>query len=255
MLDGLNKQQLEAVVNSFDSNCLVIAGAGAGKTRVLTTRIAYAIKELEVSDSSIMAITFTNKAAKEMLERINKTVDASNMWIGTYHYICIRILKMFGSEIGLDYFSILLPKESKKIAFTILNNMRVPATKQLVNNYLNKISDCKGELKTYQNVKKEVALGKLSKEKYDDEFLTFYEEFQNYNWNSHMLDFDDIILYTVTLIKKSRETREYIHNRFKYVFGDESQDSNTANMVLMMLISGGNNLFLVGKLVAHVKPH
>lgn len=252
MLEGLNQQQYNAVVDSIYNNSLVIAGAGSGKTRVLTTRVQYIIEKLGHHPSSIMCITFTNKAAKELLSRIEKiSDDAHLMWIGTYHSICVRFLKMFGNEIGLGKFSILDSDESKKVAKDVLVKLGLEADAKTMKMFMSKMSFLKNNLVTDKMYRTKTANCYIPK--YDNlnssndyDFTEFYTMYQEHNRQHHLLDFDDLILYTLILINKSKTVQDYIKNTFKFVCGDEVQDSNINNFMLLKSFSKDCNLFIVG---------
>ena len=254
MLEGLNIQQKSAVIDTFKNNSLVLAGAGSGKTRVLITRIQYILEKLNKPASSIMAITFTNKAADELLSRAKKaTEDAGDMWVGTYHSICIRLLKMFGEDIGLNDFTILDPKNAKKSAESVMVSMGIITSKSILNTYLNKVSRLKNNLMTPKKYR-EIYLKKHKgdKEKLQEdrefEFIEFYNKYQKDNYNHQTIDFDDIIMYTILLLQSSNNAKMFIKKNFNYIMADEVQDSNTCNFVLIQLLSACCNLFMVGDL-------
>lgn len=252
MLEGLNKQQKDVILNSLNANSLVLAGAGSGKTRVLITRIQYIIEELKKYPSSIMAITFTNKAANELLERARKvTEEASEMWVGTYHSICIRLLRMFGEDIGLEDFTILDTYNAGKCASNVMSSMGLIASKQMVKNYLSRVSSLKNDLITPKRYRDEKLLkykGEEDRLREDTEFdfIEFYSKYQKENFENQTIDFDDIILYTILLLQSSEDAKSFVKKTFRYIHGDEVQDSNTSNIILMNLLSKDCNLFLVG---------
>lgn len=253
MLSELNVQQRNAILGSFTQDTLVLAGAGAGKSKTLITRIQYILTEKNAQPSSIIAITFTNKSANELLERAKKVCDsADEMWIGTFHSICIRLLRMFGEDIGLGNFTIMDPYNCKKAAQEVLENMGAVITKQIVNNYLSRVSALKNELITSKRYR-ENKLAKYTSEyeqKCDPEyeFIQFYSNYQINNLRNQTLDFDDLILYTVLLLKSSKNAQDFVKKNFKYVHIDESQDSNSSNIALFNLLSKDCNLFIVGKI-------
>lgn len=251
MLDDLNEQQKNAVLGSFAQDTLVLAGAGAGKTKLLVERVKYILEEKNADPGSIMCITFTNKAAKELLDRARKVCkDANEMWVGTFHSICIRLLRMFGDEIGLSDFTILDPYNSKKAAIDVLNQMGSIISKELLSNYLSRISHLKNELITSKKYR-EKTLSKYANayEAQTDpeyQFCTFYSKYQKENLTNQTIDFDDIILYTILLLKLSNNAKEFVSKHFKYIHVDETQDSNTSNIALFKLLSANCNLFIVG---------
>lgn len=252
MLKGLNNQQKDAIVSSFAQDSLVLAGAGAGKTKVLITRIQYILEILKKPASSIMAITFTNKAANELLERASKVTDsAHDMWVGTYHSICIRLLRMFGDEIGLEDFTILDPYNSKKIAQEIMVKLGLVVTKSTVNGYLNRVSSLKNDLitpKKYREKKLAKYKGDYDAYKEDPEleFIEFYSMYQKENLSNQTVDFDDIIMYTILLLNVSKNAQDFVRKTFTYIHADEVQDSNTSNIILINMLSKNCNLFMVG---------
>lgn len=252
MLDGLNVQQKDAILSSFQQDSLVLAGAGAGKTKVLITRIQYILDVLKRPASSIMAITFTNKASKELLERASKVTElASDMWVGTYHSICIRLLRMFGEEIGLEDFTILDPYNSRKIAQEIMVKLGIVVSKSTVNGYLNRVSSLKNDLitpKKYREKKLNKYKGDYDAYKDDPEidFIEFYSRYQKENLSNQTVDFDDIILYTILLLNTSQNAKDFVRKTFSYIHADEVQDSNTSNIILINMLSSNCNLFMVG---------
>ena len=253
MLDDLNEQQRNAVLGSFTQDSLVLAGAGAGKTKLLVERVKYILDEKHAEPSSIMCITFTNKAAKELLDRAKKVCEeAEEMWVGTFHNICIRLLRMFGDEIGLSDFTILDPYNSRKSAIDVLKKMGTVVSKEKLNNYMSRISHLKNELITSKKYREKI-LSKYASPyeaqtdpEYD--FCSFYSKYQQENLKNQTIDFDDIILYTILLLRLSQNAQEFVRKRFRYIHVDETQDSNTSNIVLFKLLSKNCNLFIVGDL-------
>lgn len=253
-LDNLNKQQTDAILNSLENNSLVLAGAGSGKTKTLITRIEYLLKVLNVQPSSIMAITFTNKAAKELIQRAEKvTSNADEMTVGTYHSICMKLLRMFGEDIGLDSFTVLDKNNAVRCAKNILTEMGLVASKQIIIKYIKKMSRLKNKLispKMYRKIKMDKYNGCSEKFRDDPEydFIEFYSNFQKENYNNRTIDFDDMILYTMTLLQSSKNAQMYIKDTYKYIHADEVQDSNESNIRLLNEFSKYANLFMVGDL-------
>lgn len=253
-LDNLNKQQTDAILNSLENNSLVLAGAGSGKTKTLITRIEYLLKVLNVQPSSIMAITFTNKAAKELITRAEKvTSKADEMTVGTYHSICMKLLRMFGEDIGLDNFTVLDKNNAVKCAKNILTEMGLVASKQIIIKYIKKMSKLKNKLispKMYRKIKMDKYNGCSEKFRDDPEydFIEFYSKFQMENYNNRTIDFDDMILYTMTLLQSSENAQRYIKETYRYIHADEVQDSNESNIRLLNEFSKYANLFMVGDL-------
>lgn len=251
MLLELNNQQRASILGSFTQDTMVLAGAGAGKSKVVVTRIEYILETRKVEPSTIMAITFTNKAAGELLSRVRSVCpDANEMWIGTFHSICIRLLRMFGSDIGLDDFTILDAYNAKKAAGEVLTKMGIVTSKSILNNYMGRASSLKNRLVTPKKYRED----KLSKytndyERVQDpeyEFIEFYSKYQKANLDHQTIDFDDIILYTIFLLRKSVGAQDFIRRNFSFIHVDETQDSNTSNIVLFKLLSKDCNLFIVG---------
>lgn len=253
-LDNLNKQQTDAILNSLENNSLVLAGAGSGKTKTLITRIEYLLKVLNVKPSSIMAITFTNKAAKELITRAEKvTSNADEMTVGTYHSICMKLLRMFGEDIGLDNFTVLDKNNTIKCVKNILTEMGLVASKQVIIKYIKKMSKLKNKLispKMYRKIKMDKYNGCSEKFRDDPEydFIEFYSKFQKENYDNRTIDFDDMILYTMTLLQSSENAQMYIKETYKYIHADEVQDSNESNIRLLNEFSKYANLFMVGDL-------
>lgn len=251
LLNGLNNQQLSAVKDSFTQDSLVIAGAGSGKTRVLITRVAYAVEEKGYSPSSIMAITFTNKAAREMENRLISTIGedkTSQIWVGTFHSICIRLLRMFGEDIGFEKFTILDNNDIKKSIKTTLDSLGISSDKATANNYKKRMSSLKNDLITplsYRK-KKEEKYNNDIRQSSEYDFIRFYSKYQVDNFKNKTMDFDDIIMYTILLLKKSEGARNFVKNKFKLLLTDEVQDSNTSNITLISLLGANCNKLLVG---------
>lgn len=251
MLEGLNEQQRNAVLGSFAQDTLVLAGAGAGKSKTIVERVKYILDEKHAEPSSIMCITFTNKAAHELLDRVKKVCkEADEMWVGTFHSICIRLLRMFGDEIGLYDFTILDPYNSKKSAIDVLTKMGAVVSKEILNNYLSRISHLKNELMTSKKYRESILkkYTNVYEAQTDPEyqFCQFYTNYQRENLKNQTIDFDDIILYTILLLKLSKNAQNFVAKHFKYIHVDETQDSNTSNITLFKLLSANCNLFIVG---------
>ena len=245
LLKNLNEPQLEAVTYG-DGPLLVIAGAGSGKTRVLTHRIAYLISERGVKPWNIIAITFTNKAAKEMKERVHSLLGesiASDMWVGTFHSMCVRILRREIEKIGFDRdFLIFDTSDTKAIIKECIRELGID-DKIFSDKYLlSEISKAKNELITpdrYGNMyASDFRMNKIARA---------FELYQTKLKKNNALDFDDIISYTVEILKKFPEVLEYYQEKFKYVLVDEYQDTNKAQDALVALLAGKyNNVCVVG---------
>ena len=242
-LDRLNDRQKEAVLHR-DGPLLVLAGAGSGKTSVLTTSIAYKIKEQSINPSHILAITFTNKAAGEMKERIADLLDmdVSYLWIGTFHSICARILRMNIEKIGYSSnFTIYDTTDQRTLIKEIINDLGL---KDEINYRLaqNVISNAKNK-----SIGPDEFL-KLNFYMQDaDAIAEIYKEYEKKKFDYNALDFDDLIEKVLDLFSKDKETLAYYQNKFDYIFVDEFQDTNNSQYELIKFIAGANqNVVAVG---------
>ena len=242
-LDRLNDKQKEAVLHK-DGPLLVLAGAGSGKTSVLTTSIAYKIKEQSINPSHILAITFTNKAAGEMKERIADLLDmdVSYLWIGTFHSICARILRMNIEKIGYSSnFTIYDTTDQRTLIKEIINELDL---KDEINYRLaqNVISNAKNK-----SIGPDEFL-KLNFYMQDaDAIAEIYKEYEKKKFDYNALDFDDLIEKVLDLFSKDKETLAYYQNKFDYIFVDEFQDTNNSQYELIKFIAGENqNVVAVG---------
>lgn len=244
LLAGLNEKQREAVLH-FEGPLLILAGAGSGKTRVLTHRIAYLIEEHQVNPYNILALTFTNKAAKEMRDRVDQivTYGAQNIWVSTFHSTCVRILRRYIDHLGYDRnFTIYDTDDQKILMKDICKHLNIDTKKYRERTFLNAISSAKDELKTPTQYADEV-----SKEYNKKIFGTVYKEYQKRLKQNNALDFDDLIMLTVQLFRENAEVLDYYQQRFQFILVDEYQDTNTAQfMFLSLLASRYQNLCVVG---------
>ena len=244
LLKGLNDKQYEAVVNT-EGPCLVIAGAGSGKTKVLTHKIAYLIKENNVLPWNILAITFTNKAANEMKERIVSIVgeDAKDIWMGTYHSICVRILRRFIDRIGFESsFIIFDTSDQKTLVKTCLKELNIDDKLFTDRGVLTEISNAKNEMLEPEQYAAR-ATGDFRKEK----IAVIYELYQKRLRENNAVDFDDIINYTIKIFRENEDVLEYYANKFRYILADEYQDTNKSQFTLIkMLASAYGNITVVG---------
>ena len=243
-LKELNKEQYEAVINT-EGPCLVIAGAGSGKTKVLTYKIAYLIEEKHVKPWSILAITFTNKAANEMKKRVEDLIgDATNdMWIGTFHSICVRILRRYIDRIGFDKsFAIFDTTDQKNIVKECIKELNIDDKLFNEKSVMNEISNSKNEmLEPDQYLIR--ANGDYRKEK----IAKIYELYQKKLKSNNAIDFDDIINYTIKILLENPDCLEYYQEKFKYVLIDEYQDTNKAQFTLVSLLASKyGNITVVG---------
>ena len=229
LLEDLNPPQREAVLHE-GAPVLVVAGAGSGKTRVLTRRIAYLVSERRVHPGSILAITFTNKAAAEMRGRVMQLVGnrAKLMWVSTFHSACVRILR---SEIGRfnfsRTFSIYDDADSKRLMQLVANDLDLDPKRFPVRGILNWVSNCKNELVDHESA------GARARTSIEESYAEAYREYQRRLTASNALDFDDLIMTTVHLMQAYPDLREQYRRRFRHVLVDEYQDTNHAQYVLV----------------------
>ncbi len=243
-LEILNDKQREAAAQ-IEGPVLILAGAGSGKTRVLTNRTAYMIDELGISPWNILAITFTNKAAGEMRERIDKLVGhgSESIWVATFHSTCVRILRRHIDLIGYDTnFTIYDTDDSKSLMRDVIKKLGLDPKQNPEKRFLNRISNCKNELSSYEDEEKE-AMGDYA----DELFAKVYRHYQEGLRSNNALDFDDLLMKTVELFRAHPEVLENYRNRFLYIMVDEYQDTNTAQFELIRLLADKNrNICVVG---------
>jgi DNA helicase-2/ATP-dependent DNA helicase PcrA len=243
LLNGLNPQQQKAV-KATEGPLLIMAGAGSGKTRVLTHRIAYLLVEKGVNPYNILAITFTNKAAREMRERIYKMMGgtADEIWISTFHSMCVRILRRDIDRIGYNRnFTILDTTDQQSVVKAILKDKNIDPKKYDPRALLGAISSAKNEL--------------IDPEKYDSlangyfELVVsdVYKEYQKRLQKNQALDFDDLIMQTIKLFTRVPEVLEFYQRKFQYIHVDEYQDTNKSQYTLVKLLAARfQNLCVVG---------
>lgn len=242
--DTLNKQQQEAVFHT-EGPVLILAGAGSGKTRVLTHRIAYLIEEKGVNPWNIMAITFTNKAAGEMRERVDKIVGfgSESIWVSTFHSSCVRMLRRFIDRLGFDTnFTIYDTDDQKTLMKDICKRLDIDTKIYKERSIMAAISSAKDELIGPEEYELKV-MGDFSKRK----IALAYKEYQKELKKNNALDFDDLIMKTVELFQACPDVLEYFQERFKYIMVDEYQDTNTAQFKFVSLLAEKyKNLCVVG---------
>ena len=242
--DTLNTQQQEAVFHT-EGPVLILAGAGSGKTRVLTHRIAYLIEEKGVNPWNIMAITFTNKAAGEMRERVDKIVGfgSESIWVSTFHSSCVRMLRRFIDRLGFDTnFTIYDTDDQKTLMKDICKRLDIDTKIYKERSIMAAISSAKDELIGPEEYELKV-MGDFSKRK----IALAYKEYQKELKKNNALDFDDLIMKTVELFQACPDVLEYFQERFKYIMVDEYQDTNTAQFKFVSLLAGKyRNLCVVG---------
>lgn len=242
-LDNLNPQQREAAIHK-NGPLLILAGAGSGKTSTMTHRIAYLIKEEGISPYNILAVTFTNKAAKEMRDRVESLIgEGIGMWILTFHSMCLRILRRHAEILGYNNdFVVYDPTDQKVVMKTCMKERNVDDKKYPVSYVLSIISDCKEKDLTpaqYLRLQGEDFRSKTVAE--------LYEAYENVLKKNNAMDFDDLILKTVHLFETDEEVLSYYQNRFQYIMVDEYQDTNyTQYRVVKLLAQTHENLCVVG---------
>lgn len=243
LLNGLNPEQKNAV-KATDGPLLIMAGAGSGKTRVLTHRIAYLMVEKGVNPYNILAITFTNKASREMRERISKMMGgvAEQIWISTFHSMCVRILRRDIDRIGFNRnFTILDTTDQQSVIKGILKNKNLDPKKFDPRAILGSISSAKNELIEPDEYAK-TAEGYFEKVVSD-----VYTEYQRRLRKNQALDFDDLIMSTILLFRRVPDVLEYYQRKFQYIHVDEYQDTNKAQYLLVKLLAARfKNLCVVG---------
>ncbi|KIX90472.1 ATP-dependent DNA helicase PcrA [Staphylococcus microti] len=243
LLKNMNTEQSEAV-RTTEGPLLIMAGAGSGKTRVLTHRIAYLLDEKEVSPYNILAITFTNKAAKEMKERVQTLVGeaAEVIWMSTFHSMCVRILRRDIDRIGIERnFTIIDPTDQKSVIKDVLKRENIDPKKYEPRFFMAEISNLKNELKTPKDAMeaahdfKAIMVAKV------------YEGYQKQLVRNQALDFDDLIMTTIKLFERVPDVLDYYQNKFQYIHVDEYQDTNKAQYTLVNMIAKKfKNLCVVG---------
>lgn len=244
LLEGLNNKQKEAVL-ATEGPCLVIAGAGSGKTKVLTHKIAYLMTQKYVKPWNILAITFTNKAANEMKQRIENIVGdaAKDIWMGTFHSICVKILRKYIDRIGFDNtFLIFDTQDQKTLMKDCLKTLKVD----------DKLFTDRSVLSEISNAKNEMLEPKAYSVKYEGDYrketiAKIYELYQKRLKENNAIDFDDIINYTIKILTENPDVLEYYTEKFKYVLVDEYQDTNKAQFSLVSIMASKyGNITVVG---------
>lgn len=242
--DSLNEQQREAVYHT-EGPLLILAGAGSGKTRVLTHRIAYLMQELGVSPWNILAITFTNKAAGEMRERVDKLAGfgSESIWVSTFHSACVRILRRFIDRLGYEnHFTIYDSDDQKTLMKEICKSLNIDTKVYKERMFLSAISSAKDEMVTPDQYEKNAA-GDFAIQR----TAKVYREYEKQLAANNALDFDDLLLKTVQLFQTQPDVLEYYQERFHYIMVDEYQDTNTVQFeFISLLASKYRNLCVVG---------
>lgn len=243
MLEDLNDKQYEAVTTT-EGPLLVIAGAGSGKTKVLTTRIAYIIEELGVDPNSILAITFTNKAAKEMKERVVSLLGAMaySIQISTFHSFGLSVIREYYDLLGYKKsFTILDSDDALSTIKKILKEMNLDPKIYNPRNIRNRISSAKNEMMSPED------LSKYSVTEFDEKVVEVYKIYQNKLIANNSVDFDDLLLKPIELFNENEEVLNKYQDRFKYILIDEYQDTNEVQYILTKMLSKkSNNICVVG---------
>ncbi len=243
LLKGMNPKQKEAVLCT-EGPLLIMAGAGSGKTRVLTHRIAYLIEEKDVNPWNILAITFTNKAAKEMKARVDRLLEkgGENVWVSTFHSMCVRILRRDVDFIGYDRnFTIVDSSEQLTLMKQILKELNIDAKKYDPRAIIGAISQAKNELQTPEKV------AELQGSFFEKIVAKCYNSYQKALRKNQSMDFDDLIMNTIRLFQEHPDSLAYYQNKFHYIHVDEYQDTNHAQYTLVNLLAARfKNLCVVG---------
>ena len=244
LLQELNEEQIKPVL-ATEGAVLVLAGAGSGKTRVLTTRIAYLMREKGVSPRSILAITFTNKAANEMKERVSLLGDTEGMWVCTIHSMCVRILRDFAESAGLN-------KNFSIYSETERNNILKKAYKETLGDddrgdeLFKQIRRAISDAKTQGVMPEEYAAANKG-DREIKEITRVFSAYEKHLAENNALDFDDLLSRTLRLLRSDKEAREYLGGKFRYIMVDEFQDTNEVQFEIVRLLSlVHGNLFAVG---------
>lgn len=242
-LDTLNETQLEAV-KITDGPLLILAGPGSGKTRVITYKIAYLLEQGKAKPWEVLAITFTNKAAKEMKERLHNLIeeDIKGMQISTFHSFGLRVIKEYYDFFGLDRtFTIIDESDSISLIKKIIKELNLDEKKYIPRAIKNKISGAKNELLN------PVGFKVFARTPYDEDVVKIYKKYEEKLKRNSSVDFDDLLMLPIELFRKDKEALEHYQNRYKYVFIDEYQDTNEAQYLLSKMISDKyKNICVVG---------
>ncbi|MBW3635861.1 MAG: UvrD-helicase domain-containing protein, partial [Armatimonadetes bacterium] len=243
LLSGLNEPQRLAVTHT-DGPLLIFAGAGSGKTRTLTHRIAYLINEHNVPTGRILAVTFTNKAAREMRERLEGLIgpQAKRMWLGTFHALCAKMLRIHGERIGLNpRFAIFDSDDQVRLMKDILKELNIDSERFPAPRVMGRISDAKNALKSPETVAQEAT------KPHEKVYASLYARYQERLRAASALDFDDLLSEAVRLLQQSPESLEHWSDRFQHVLIDEFQDVNEAQFQWARLLAGKHrNICVVG---------
>lgn len=240
LLAQMNKQQALAITHT-EGPLLILAGAGSGKTRVVTHRIAYLIEEMGVAPWNILAITFTNKAAREMKARTTTlTAYGNDVWISTFHAMCVSILRKHIDLLGYDKnFAILDDADQISALKQVLKALNIDPKVRPPKYYLSRISDAKNQMLLPEDITPDRFIA--------DQFKEVYEKYQNILRQNNRLDFDDLLMLTVHLFEQNPAVLEYYQQKFRYIHVDEYQDTNHAQYKIVKLLAGFHrNICVVG---------
>ncbi len=241
-LQELNEEQRLPVFDT-EGAVLVLAGAGSGKTRVLTARIAHLIEDMDVDPASVLAITFTNKAAREMRERLERYTDVRSMWVCTIHSMCVKILRLYAGKCGLDEnFSIYSEQERNAVVKQAFRECGYQDEEGLLKSVRFHITNAK-----MLGLKPDEYKKKYSYERNIEAAAKVYARYETHLRQNNALDFDDLLSEALSLLARDRDAREYLAGRFRYIHVDEFQDTNEVQFKIIRLLSSVHgNLFVVG---------
>ncbi|MCX7795333.1 MAG: UvrD-helicase domain-containing protein [bacterium] len=232
-LDELNPQQREAVLYT-EAPLLVLAGAGSGKTRVITYKIAYLVKELDVPEDSILGVTFTNKAAGEMKSRVAKLLqkEVTDVWLGTFHATAVKILRRYGPYVGINNnFSILDEDDQTTLIKEVISELNLDIKRYPPGGFIERISRAK------ESLIDPVTYGEFVESYYESVVAKVYQKYQEKLIQNQALDFDDLLMYLVKLFRENEKILSYYQNKFRYILVDEYQDTNYAQYVIVFLLA------------------
>src|SRR5258708_787562 len=232
IIPNLNPKQLEAVTNDH-AKLLVLAGAGSGKTKVLIHRAAWFIEEKKIPATNILLLTFTNKTAKEMKERISQIVSNMPGFAGTFHSFCVKLLRMDGKEIGIDpNFVIYDGSDQKEIVKQILEDLNLHDDSYNPNNILNEIGSSKSQMVTA------LEYGEMAQGDYQEKVFQIYNLYEKMLKEANALDFDDILIKAVEIFKTKPEVLDKWQRKLTHILVDEWQDTNKIQYTLIKLLIG-----------------
>ncbi|GAA6526223.1 DNA helicase PcrA [Intrasporangium sp. DVR] len=240
LLEGLNPHQREAVVHE-GSPLLIVAGAGSGKTRVLTHRIAWLLGKRGAQPGQILAITFTNKAAAEMRERVEALVGprARSMWVMTFHSACVRILRREAAKVGMkSTFSIYDAADSQRLMSLVIRDLNLDPKRYAPRSFSAQVSNLKNELIDEETYASRVGEGTSAHSHHERTLSAAYTQYQRRLRQANALDFDDIIMMTVNMLQAFPDVAEYYRRRFRHILVDEYQDTNQAQYQLIKELVG-----------------